>query len=292
MMVVNSGCIKFCSSLHYHPFAVVIYGLAMFILIFAFSPPQLVMLLLLFVVLFLTEGILQDWSDGLGGVVKLSVFFFLLSIIFSTGVAANPLLFSLTFANIQAIRVSEMTLSIGLANALRLILVYTLFVFLGREIDRDRFLEESARYFPSLALVFSILLLMIPRFVERVKEFSSELALRGHHTSSNSSLRKFTQLRPLVLALTHEALDEAWTLTEVLYGRCYGTGPRTTLLGPSANRPSWSVIGGNVLCICGILSATSEGPLSGVSMIYIAGSLILFHLPHFLGHSYFREDRL
>ena len=213
-----------------HPHLLFFHALGLIALTFVTGLPELSLALLVLGITLAYIDQLKNLLHTLASIAPFGALFFILSVLFSVSSTGDSSLFSLTIYGWRVFDLFPSTLLVASENVLRLIFIYTLFFALNTVLSRADFLDETARFFPKVALILSISLLLIPRMCRALTDIGLELKIRGYilpQASKESRTDFLTRHSPICYCLTHKALADSWTIAEFLHARGFGSGPRT-----------------------------------------------------------------
>lgn len=116
----------------------------------------------------------------------------------------------------------------GLLSALMLVVVITWFSCYNIVITADKFVYLFGRIIPTLSLIFSMTIGIIPRFIKEAKSIAAAQRCIGHDWGSGKLRQRIKQAARIVSILTTWSLENAITTADSMKSRGYGSKGRTS----------------------------------------------------------------
>jgi len=210
-----------------HPASILIYPAIIVAGAVALNHPFF--LLVLFMAIFSSLAV----SGGLGAWLKSVRFFFvLISLFFVINTLANRmgstvLLQGPVLPVFGCLTVTLENLVFVLTMGIRLLIVFTAFIFYNYTLNPDRALSFFARFFPRSALLVALTTKSIPYLSQKLQSVAEIAQCRGVNFHTGSRLTRIKNLLPLIRVLFISALEDSFNIGESIQARAYGSGPRT-----------------------------------------------------------------
>ena len=186
-------------------------------------------LLILFIPVFAALAVAGCWDDWLHNA---RFFFALIFILFLINIMTNRLgntvlFWGPLFPVLGRITVTLEALVFALVMGIRLLTIFTAFMFYNHVINPDRALSMFAKLFPRSALLVALTTKTIPFLSRKLQNVGEIAQCRGINFYTGSLFIRIKNRLPLMRVLLISALEDSFNIGESIRARAYGSGPRT-----------------------------------------------------------------
>jgi len=140
----------------------------------------------------------------------------------------------------------------SLVMSVRLLIVFTAFLFFNRVMHPDRALSLFSGAFPRSTLLMALATKSIPHLSQRLQRAAEIQQCRGINYSSGSMLQRIKNRLPLLKVVLLSSLEDSFNVGESIQARAYGSGPRTRYARYIIRPVDILVLAGVLISIVGI----------------------------------------
>ncbi|MCR5837345.1 MAG: energy-coupling factor transporter transmembrane protein EcfT [Lachnospiraceae bacterium] len=119
------------------------------------------------------------------------------------------------------------TILFGLVTGMMMLATISWFYVAGSMIDTEKFLYLTGRLLPTIALIISMTIGMIPKLIKKYKEVSDAQAGIGRNSGDMSVMRRIQFMLKKLSIVISWTLEDSVNTTVSMESRGYGTGKRT-----------------------------------------------------------------
>ncbi len=214
--------------LHYGVLASMHLYLLIFALIFD-HPVYLLAMLAAIAVMMMAAGTVSYWSAYLRMSIPLIIFIIILNVLFSR--AGSTLIFNspvTLFPGNYYLPFTWEALFYGGGMALRLLVIISSCASFFALVSPAKALRMLSLFGTRWALTFNLALRLVPLMMEEYHRISEVQRCRGVEWSSGGLMNRVKNFFPVSSILLLSSLERSVAMAESMYGRGFGSGPRTS----------------------------------------------------------------
>ncbi|HOB12414.1 MAG TPA: energy-coupling factor transporter transmembrane component T [Syntrophomonadaceae bacterium] len=238
--------------LHYGVLAAMHLYLLVFALVFD-HPVYLLAMLAAIAVLMWTADTISYWSAYLRMSIPLIIFIIILNVLFSragsTPIFNGPIIL---FSANYYLPFTWEALFYGVGMALRLLVIISSCASFFALVSPAKVLGMLSLFGARWALTFNLTLRLIPLMMEEYHRISEVQRCRGVEWTGRGVINRVKSFFPVSSILLLSSLERSVAMAESMYGRGFGSGPRTSYYQNAWQRhDSWAAL---CLTIAGVIS--------------------------------------
>lgn len=214
------------------------------------------------------------------GVVKRSVLKYMagMSVLFVALSVFNPLFNTygdtVLFTYLNGRPYTMEALCYGIALAAMFVTVITWFATYNEVMTSDKFLYCFGRFAPSVTLILTMVLRMVPQFQKKSEQIGGARRCIGKSIENGTTIERAEHGMVIVSALTSWALEGGVVMADSMRSRGFGTGKRTSFSIYHMRRTDKRLIGSMLISILLIIICASRG---GMEVTYTPQMQIAFN---------------
>lgn len=229
--------------LHYGVLAFMHLYLLIFALVFD-HPVYLLALLGAVAVMMIAADTIPYWCAYLRMSVPLIIFIMILNILFSragsTLMYSNPIIF---FGVTYYLPFTWEALFYGGGMALRLLVIISSCASFFALVSPAKVLRMLSLFGPRWALTFNLTLRLVPLMMEEYHRISEVQRCRGVEWRGGGLINRVKSFFPVSSILLLSSLERSVAMAESMYGRGFGSGPRTSYYQDTwKGRDTWAAV--------------------------------------------------
>lgn len=147
----------------------------------------------------------------------------------------------------------------GMATSSMLISVLIWFRTYNLVMTSDKFMYIFARFIPSLSLIFTMVLRLVPNYERKIKQIASARKCIGMAGNTEDKAKQLNDSMTVISALTSWALEGAIITGDSMRSRGYGTGNRSSFSVYSFKLKDKLLLVAMIIFICTVIIAAGAG---------------------------------
>ena len=210
-----------------HPYTVMAFVLAVFILSIIFSHPLHLLALLLAVgLVLLAAGSVQEWKGYIRFSLTLMIVIMLVNAIFARSGSA-VLYSSPSVPLIGPVKISLEALAFGVGMSLRLLIITSIFCLYTCVVNPDKVTRLLGGLGHKSVLIISLSTRLFPLIVKDYRRISEIQRCRGVRLDTGKWWQRVRKMLPMASILLLSSMERSLQMAESMYARGYGSGVRT-----------------------------------------------------------------
>lgn len=211
-----------------HPVTMTLFTGVVFVLALVFSHPLYLLALLLNVILMIiSAGIYQNWKSYMRFSLLIIAIIIIVNALFSTA-GTTFLWVGPDMGVLGQIKISREALFYGAGMSIRLLVIISVFCLFTYTVDPDRLVGLIGAAGSKTALLLSMSTRLFPLLISDFKRINDIQHSRGVSVSQGSRWARVQSLLPASSVLLLSSMERSMQMSESMYARAYGSGPRSS----------------------------------------------------------------
>lgn len=210
-----------------HPFTIIAFIMVVFILALLFSAPIFLLGLLLAVVSVIkAAGTWNEWKQYMKFSLSVILLIMLINALFAHN-GSTVLYHSPSLPMVGVLSISLESLAYGLGMSVRLLVIIGVFCLYTYVVNPDKALQLWGGLDSKAVLAITLSTRLFPLMIKDWQRISEVQRCRGARLYSGKLGERVKSLLPLVSILLMSSLERSLQISESMYARAYGSGPRS-----------------------------------------------------------------